>query len=136
MNIDYNVRNDPTYNISIPSSITMSKEGAALEFAATDVENLENEKVSIKIAGTDQYRNQMLLKNTDDGKSLMRYQIVNDEGKVLETKGGKDEMVGEEVVSFTEDGVKICEVKPVENTITALGHYSGAITFEIGVEQQ
>lgn len=136
MNIDYNARNDPTYNISIPAAITMDKEGTALEFEAADVENLQNEKVSVKIAGTDQYRNQMLLKNIDDGSSLMRYQIINDEGKVLETKGGKDEMVGEDVVAFTEDGVKTCEVKPVENTITALGHYSGAITFEISVEEK
>ena len=58
----FTLRNDPTYTVTIPAQVTIEKDGTDVEVVAEDVENLaENEKISVTIAGTDYFRNQMVL---------------------------------------------------------------------------
>lgn len=72
----FTLRNDPTYTVTIPAQVTIEKDGTDVEVVAEDVENLaENEKISVTIAGTDYFRNQMVLTDKDT-RAVMRYQIV------------------------------------------------------------
>ena len=83
----FTLRNDPTYTVTIPAQVTIEKDGTDVEVVAEDVENLaENEKISVTIAGTDYFRNQMVLTDKDT-RAVMRYQIVTPDGRTLETTG-------------------------------------------------
>ena len=57
----YVQKNEPTYTVSIPSALALSKEGTALNIEAKDVADLDGKKVTVTIAGTDYYRNQLVL---------------------------------------------------------------------------
>lgn len=131
----YEHKNEPTYTVTIPSSVVIAKDGTQMEIVAEDVANLDNQKVSVTIAGTDQYRNQMVLQgNTTSGpRTSMRYQLVKNDGTVIETTGGKDEVVGVELASFTEDGTASLTVMPVLNDpdLTAGVTYTGSMTYGI-----
>lgn len=133
--------NDPTYTVTIPSAITMTKEGTEVEIVAENVENLGGKKVSVTIAGTDKYRNQMLLEGTSDtGRAAtLRYQIVLDDGSVIETTGGKDQVNGVELVSFTENGTESFVVRPVIDTISSSAikgvTYTGSMTYGIAIAE-
>lgn len=64
----FEYKNDPTYTVTIPSSIVMDEDGVKMDIVAENVANLDNQKISVTIAGTDQYRNQMVLQgNTTSG---------------------------------------------------------------------
>lgn len=131
----YEHKNEPTYTVTIPSSVVIAKDGTQMEIVAEDVANLDNQKVSVTIAGTDQYRNQMVLQgNTTSGpRTSIRYQLVKNDGTVIETTGGKDEVVGVELASFTEDGTASLIVMPVLNDpdLTAGVTYTGSMTYGI-----
>ena len=118
--------------MTIPAQVTIEEEGTEVEVVAEDVENLaENEKVSVTIAGTDYFRNQMVLTDKDT-RAVMRYQIVTPDGRTLETTG-TDTMTGQEIVSFTADGTETYTVKPVVAPPTKPGNYTGTLTYGISV---
>lgn len=131
----FEFKNDPTYTVTIPSSVVIAKTGTQMDIVAEDVADLDNQKVSVTIAGTDQYRNQMVLQgNTTSGpRTSIRYQLVKNDGTVIETTGGKDEVVGVELASFTEDGTVSLTVLPVLNDpdLTAGVTYTGGMTYGI-----
>ena len=97
---------------------------------ASNVNYLDNQKVSVSIAGTSYFRNQMVLTNAET-RAVMRYQIVKPDGTVIETKG--DSVNGTEVAAFTKDGEVTNKVLPVELPSSTTGNYSGTITFNIGL---
>ena len=131
----FEFKNDPTYTVTIPSSIAIAKNGTQMDIVAENVANLDGQKISVTIAGTDQYRNQMVLQgNTTSGpRTSMRYQFVKNDGTVIETTGGKDEVVGAELASFTEDGIASLTVLPVLNDpdLTNGVTYTGSMTYGI-----
>lgn len=129
------LKNEPTYTVTIPSSLTISKEGTQMDIVAEDVAYLDNQKISVTIVGTDAYRNQMVLEgNTTSGpRTSMRYQLVKEDGTVIETLGGKDEVVGVELASFTEDGTVSLTVLPVISNLQKNVVYSGSMTYGISL---
>lgn len=129
----FELKNEPTYTVTIPSSLVITEEGTQMDIVAEDVANLDGQKVSVTIAGTDQYRNQMVLQgNTTSGpRTSMRYQLVKADGTVIETTGGKDEVVGVELASFTEDGTVSLTVLPVLVNLQEGVTYSGSMTYGI-----
>lgn len=125
---------DPTYTVEIPESVQMSKQGTQVDIKAENVANLDNQKVSVTIAGTDYYRNQMVLDgNTTEGpKTSMRYQFVLPDETVVETTGQKDQVNGVELASFTEDGTSSFTVKPVlAGNIKQGVTYSGTMKYAV-----
>ena len=97
---------------------------------------IDGKKVSVTIAGTDYYRNQMVLEgNTTSGpRASIRYQIVKSDDTVIETTGGKDQVNGVEVASFTEDGTSTFKMKPVLAVTSSARkgvQYSGSIKFAV-----
>ena len=99
---------------------------------ASNVNYLDGQKVSVSIAGTDYFRNQMVLTNKETN-TVMRYQIVKEDGTVIETTGTKDQANGVEVAAFTEDGEVNNKVLPVKLPSSKVGTYTGSITFDIGL---
>lgn len=49
----YVQKNEPTYTVTIPSALALSKDGTALNIEAKDVAGLDGKKVSVTIVGTD-----------------------------------------------------------------------------------
>lgn len=129
----FEYKNDPTYTVTIPSAVVITKDGTQMNITAEDVADLDNQKISVTIAGTDQYRNQMVLQGqTESGpRTSMRYQIVKEDGSVIETTGGKDEVVGMELASFTEDGTVGLTVLPVIVNLQKGVTYTGSMTYGI-----
>lgn len=131
-------KNDPTYTVTIPSAVTMTKEGTEMDITAEDVAYLDNQKISVTIAGTDKYRNQMVLegKSADGRNGSIRYQFVLSDGTVIETTGQKDQVNGVELASFTEDGKATLTVRPVlaVSSATIQGvTYTGSMTYGIAL---
>jgi len=61
---------DPSYTVTIPASVAMGNEGTVVDVTAENVENLpESKKISVTIAGTDAYRNQMVLEGDKIGRA-------------------------------------------------------------------
>lgn len=132
----FELKNDPTYTVSIPEAVTMTKNGAQVDIVAEDVANLDNQKVSVTIAGTDKFRNQMVLEGkTETGSNAsLRYQFVMADGTVIETTGQKDQVNGVELASFTGDGVSSFSVVPVltgSSSIKKGVTYTGSMTYGI-----
>lgn len=130
---------DPEYTVTIPSEVTLTAEGTAVDIKAEDVAHLDNKKVSVKIAGTDAYRNQMVLSGkTEDGKQAsLRYQFIMPDESIIETTGGKDQVNGVEVASFTEDGTTSFKVKPVLSGSSSIKKgvtYTGTMTYSVALE--
>lgn len=132
----FEYKNDPTYTVTIPSAVVMTKDGVQMDIVAEDVANLDNQKVSVTIAGTDKYRNQMVLEGkTEDGKAAsIRYQFEKADGTIIETTGGKDQVNGVELASFTEDGTSSLTVRPVISYSSSIKKgvtYTGNMTYGI-----
>lgn len=132
----FEYKNDPTYSITIPSTVVMTKEGVQMDIVATDVAYLDNQKISVTIADTDKYRNQMIIEGkTEDGKNAsMRYQLVKADGTVIETTGGKNQVNGVELASFTENGTATLTVLPVISNSSSVKKgvtYTGSMTYGI-----
>ena len=91
--ITVNLTADPTYTVTIPSSVSMDQNGTAVDVVAEDVENLqEGQKISVTIAGTSYYRNQLVVEADREDVSAgkvrqLRYQIISDDGELIETTG-------------------------------------------------
>lgn len=127
--------NEPSYIIVIPDTIELTEEGTALCIEAENVQDLGDQRISVTIAGTDKYRNQMVLEGkaaTAPVNQSLRYQLIAADGTIIETTGGKDQVNGVELASFTEDGEVVYTMKPV---ITAANKkdvvYTGSIFFNI-----
>ena len=135
----FEYKNDPTYTVTIPSAVTITKEGAQMDITAEDVANLDSQKISVTIAGTDKYRNQMVLegKSADGRNASMRYQFQLADGTIIETTGGKDQVNGVELASFTEDGTVSFKVLPVLAASSSLIQgvtYTGNMTYAVSLE--
>ncbi len=129
---------DPEYTVTIPSEVELTTEGTNVEIKAENVAHLDNKKISVTIAGTNAYRNQMLLEGkTEDGKqAALRYQFIMPDERVIETTGGKNQVNGVEVASFTEDGTVSFAVKPVLNGSSSIKKgvtYTGTITYSVAL---
>lgn len=134
----FEYKNDPTYTVTIPSAVALEKSGTTMDITADNIANLENQRVQVTIAGTDKYRNQMLLEGkSEDGKNAsIRYQFITEDGTVIETTGKKNEVVGIELASFTENGSVSLTVIPVlaASSATKKGvTYTGSMTYGIGL---
>lgn len=100
----------PSYTVSIPLTAELQKESSTLSYSLA----LENDtafvpsgkKVSVTIAGTSYFRNQMVLTGEVESaaKPTLRYQFIMPDESIVETTGEKDEVNGVELASFTEDG--------------------------------
>lgn len=132
---------DPTYTVTIPATVNMGNDGTTVDVTASDVENLaDGQKISVTIAGTNYYRNQLVLEadrelvDVNHARTL-RYQIISEDGEVIETTG-QDTATGSEVVSFTGNETKQYQIKPVivdankDRLVTGVP-YTGSITFGI-----
>lgn len=128
------LKNDPTYTITIPESVSIAKEGTKVNIVADNVAYLDNKEIQVTIGGTDYYRNQMVLQYRDENyKSYTnRYQIESAYGELIETTGGKDQANGKVLAKFTEDGTVSYTVKPVMDMNTKMDiPYSGTMTYGI-----
>ena len=77
--ITVNLTADPTYTVTIPASVSMDKEGTAVEVVAEDVENLqEGQKISVTIAETSGYNDQMVVEAKTTPRTSLRYQIISE----------------------------------------------------------
>lgn len=128
---------EPSYTITIPSTVEMKNEGTVVDVIASDVKNLqENEKISVTIASTSAYKAQMILEADTSPRTSIRYQIISDTGELIETNASTGATgVGKEVVSFTGNETKQYTIKPViagryEYNVP----YTGSITFGIEVK--
>lgn len=133
----FELKNDPTYTVTIPAEVTLTKTGTEVSITAENVANLEdNQKISVTIAGTDAYRNQMVLSGkTDSGSNAsVRYQFVKKDGTVIETTGEKDQVNGVEIASFTDNGTETLTVLPILNGSSSIKYdviYTGSMTYGI-----
>ncbi len=136
----FEYKNDPTYTVTIPSAVTLTEEGTEVEIIAENVENLDGKHVSITFEGTDKFREQMVLEGkTESGRSAsLRYQFIMEDGSVFETTGDARDLVGTELVSFTEDGTATMTVKPVlsgSSSIIKGVTYTGSVTYGISLAE-
>lgn len=129
----FELKNDPTYTVTIPSAVALSQNGTQVDITAENVANLDGQRVSVTIAGTDAYRNQMVLEGKDSkgmNKSL-RYSITTAEGERIETNLTEN-AVGKELASFTEDGTVSFTVAPIIAPSSTKGvTYSGSMIYGI-----
>ncbi len=128
---------EPEYTVTIPQTVTMGNEGTTVDVVASDVKNLsDGQKISVTIAGTSAYNDQMVLEAATSPRTSIRYQIINEAGETIETNASTGAVgVGKEVVSFTEDGTKQYQIKPVIAGRYEYGvEYTGSITFGIEVQ--
>ena len=128
---------EPEYTVTIPQTVTMGNEGTTVDVVASDVKNLyDGQKISVTIAGTSAYNDQMVLEADTSPSTSIRYQIINEAGETIETNASTGAVgVGKEVVSFTEDGTKQYQIKPVIAGRYEYGvEYTGSITFGIEVQ--
>lgn len=128
---------EPEYTVTIPESVTMGNEGVMVDVTASDVANLpEGKKISVSIAGTSAFRNQMVLEADTSPRTSIRYQIISEAGEVIETNASTGAQgVGKEVVSFTENGTKQYKILPVMDGNFKYGvAYTGSITFGIEIQ--
>lgn len=132
---DYTTKYDPSYTITIPAEVTLKEEGTPVEIKAEDVKDLGDSKISVTIAGTNYFRNQLVLEGQVDkaAKPVMRYQLITSDGTVIETTGN-DTATGKEVASFTANGSETLTVKPVIAPSTQKDLvYTGTMTYAVAV---
>ncbi len=130
----FELKNDPTYTITIPSAVTMSREGTQVDVVAENVANLDGQRVSVTIAGTNAYKNQMVLEGVDANgmRKSLRYTITTAQGELIETIGNGNDIIGKELASFTADGTVSFTVAPVIAPSSGKGvTYTGSMTYGI-----
>ena len=69
----------------------------------------------------------------------IRYQFVLSDGSIVETTGGKDQVNGVELASFTQDGTETLTVRPVFSYSSSELKgvtYTGSITYGIALVDQ
>ena len=116
--------------MTIPASVAMGNEGTYVDVTASDVKNLpEGKKISVTISGTDKYNDQMLVEAETTPKTSLRYQIISEDGELIETNAST-----KEVVSFTGNETKQYQIKPViAGRYEYDVEYTGCIMFGIEV---
>lgn len=139
-NFTFEYKYDPTYTVTIPSEIELTAEGTPVEIKAENVNYLDGKKVSVTIAGTNYFRNQMVLQGkTETGsQASLRYQFIMPDESVVETTGGKDQVNGIEVASFTDDGTSSFTVKPVLSGSSSIKKgvtYTGTMAYAIALAE-
>lgn len=135
-NLTVNLTAEPSYTVTIPGTVTMGNDGTTVDVTAEDVKNLpKGKKISVTIAGTDKYRDQMVVEADTSPRTSLRYQIISETGETIETNAATGAVgVGKEVVSFVENGTKQYQIKPVINGRYEYGvDYTGSIIFGIEV---
>lgn len=137
----YEQANEPSFTVTIPAALTLSDEGTPLDITASDVSYLGEKKVSVTIAGTNYYRNQMVLVGETSKPSYsktLRYQLVSSDGTIIETTGN-DTVSGMEIASFTDNGTVTYIAKPVVDAdginLEPGVSYKGTMTFGIGLTE-
>ena len=137
----YVQENEPSYTVTIPGSLALSKEGSNLDITATDVADLGDKRVAVTISGTDYFRNQLVLQaktSNSSYTSVLRYQLIGVDGTVIETTG-QDTVSGTEIASFTENGSVSYTAKPVLGTkgqnLEPGVSYTGTMTFGIALTE-
>ena len=127
---------EPEYSVTIPASVAMGNEGTYVDVTASDVKNLpEGKKISVTISGTDKYNDQMLVEAKTTPRTSLRYQIISEDGELIETNASTGAVgVGKEVVSFTGNETKQYQIKPViAGRYEYDVEYTGCIMFGIEV---
>lgn len=132
----FDYKNDPTYTVTIPETLAIEKEGTRMEIKADDVAYLDGQKISVTIAGTDKYRDQMVLEGKSESgrRASIRYRFVKEDGQVIETKG--DGINGTEIASFTDNGTVGLNVQPIieaSSSIIKGVTYTGSMTYGIAL---
>ncbi len=131
------VTNEPSYTVSIPSSVTMAADGTDVDITVTDVNNLQDgQKVSVTVAGTDFSFDQLVLSGRDSGgiNRILGYKIQRPDGTFIESIANVSVAKGQEIVSFTEDGTKTYRAIPEIGPTTVKGvTYTGSLTYGIAV---
>ncbi len=137
----YVQENEPTYTVTIPGSLALSKEGTDLDITATDVADLGDKRVAVTISGTNYFRNQLVLQaktSNSSYTSVLRYQLIGADGTTIETTG-QDTVSGTEIASFTENGTVTYTAKPVLGTtgqnLEPGVSYTGTMTFGIALTE-
>ena len=51
----FELKNDPTYTVTVPSAVTLDKDGTQVDITAENVANLGAKKISVTLAGTDYF---------------------------------------------------------------------------------
>lgn len=129
----FELKNDPTFTITIPSEVEISKNGTEVNIVAENVANLDGQCVSVTIAGTDAYKNQMVLEG-HDAKGIsrsLRYTITTVGGEKIETNL-TESAVGKEIASFTDDGTIPFTVTPIIAPSSAKGvTFTGSMIYGI-----
>ena len=128
---------EPEYTITIPESIAMGNDGTTVDVTASGVKNMDGKKISVYISGTSAYKNQLVLEAATSPRTSIRYQIISENGEVIESNASTGAVgVGKEVVSFTEDGTKQYQILPVIAGRFEYGvAYTGSITFGIELQE-
>lgn len=137
----FELKNDPTYTITIPSAVTLFRTGTQVDVIAENVANLDGQRICVTIAGTDAYKNQMMLSgvNANGIRQSLRYSITTAGGERIETFGNGTDILGKELASFTKDGTVSFTVAPVitaveENSSSYKGvTYTGSMTYGIAL---
>lgn len=131
--------NDPTYTVTIPAALSLTDEGTALDITASDVADLNGKRVSVTIAGTNYYRNQMVLQARTSKPmytGVIRYQFIGADGSIIETTGD-DTVSGKEIASFTDNGTVTYTAKPVidksKQNLEPGVSYTGTMNFGISL---
>ena len=108
----------------------MGNEGTYVDVTASDVKNLPE-----TISGTDKYNDQMLVEAKTTPRTSLRYQIISEDGELIETNASTGAAgVGKEVVSFTGNETKQYQIKPViAGRYEYDVEYTGCIMFGIEV---
>lgn len=134
----YEFKNDPTYTVTVPAAVTLTDEGTPMEFTASNVNYLDGKKISVSILETDYFRNQLIIQTEKaegdhpQTKTQLRYQLILEDGTVVETTGN-DTATGTELVSFTEDSTKTITARPITNDSDwyKVGTYTGIMNYNI-----
>lgn len=138
MTFDYQL--DPSYTVTIPSSVVLEKNGTPVVFEASNVENLGGKSISVTVAGTSAFRDQFVLEGKDEKGRLasMRFSITTENGDFLTTNAGAgvENLNGTQLASFADNGSQTLTFAPLidNSSSTRPGvAYSGTITYGISL---
>ena len=77
-------------------------------------------------------------KTSTGSNASLRYQFVMADDSIIETTGGKDQVNGVELASFTEDGTVSFTVRPVLSGSSSIKKgvtYTGSMTYGIELKE-
>ncbi len=141
LDLTYNYVAQPTYSVTVPQSLYMQEEGTDVWVEVSNAKNLKenNKYVSVKVRDTwrsnfpKNYRDEAHMYNLYYGYEFMKYDVQPklDDGTYGDALTG----FGQELLAFTESGIKYYRVKPVPSTENDTSHpFWGNINFTISTE--